>query len=166
MTDQRGSGSELRRVRASFSLAILIVSAAVLAFALAGLLAGCSSDSSQAPPQKVQTMLQDRLEAMNAGDTQAVAKCYATNAALVNYADGGTSLEGSAAIADYFGGIAKEFGMQWTAEGDPIQYDRYVIQRVKNTELNGPGTGASVHMLELDSNNQIVNEWIVGWIKA
>jgi predicted lipoprotein with Yx(FWY)xxD motif len=166
MTDQRGSGSELRRVRAGFSLAVLIVSAAMLAFALAGPLAGCSSDSSQAPPQKVQAMLQDRLEAMNAGDTQAVAECYATSASLVNYADGGTNLQGSVAIADYFSGVRKDFGMQWTAEGDPIQYDRYVIQRVTNTQLDGPGAGATIHVLELDSNNQIVNEWIVGWIKA
>jgi len=136
---------------------------AAIAILLGGLLAGCGSNSSQAPSKEVQAMLQDRFEAMNAGDTQAVAKCYATNAALDNYADQ-TNLQGATAIADYFGGMFKDFRMQWEAQGDPLQHDKYVIQRVVISQVDGTGTGAAVHILEMDSNGQISHEWIVAWV--
>jgi hypothetical protein len=143
--------------------AVILGSAAVLILLVGVLLTACGSNTSDQPSQKVQTMLQERWKAMNVGDTAAVAKAYATNAVLDNYADAGRNVQGSTAIADYFAAILKDFRMQWIADGDPIQYDKYVIQRIKNTQLNGPGTGAGIHVMEVDGNAQIVHEWITGW---
>jgi hypothetical protein len=144
---------------------VIVVLSICLAIAIvaAGLLVGCGSETSQEPSTEVQAMLQDRFEFMSAGDTQAVAKCYAANAVLDNYADFGNRVEGATAIADYFGDAVKDFGIQWTAEGDAIQYDRYVIQRVSNSQIDGTGTEAAIHILDVDSNGQIAHEWIVGW---
>jgi hypothetical protein len=164
MTERHRSSKDLRKLHARYRVVFLTVLAGVLMLATAALVSACGSDSAQAPSQKVETMLKDRIQAMNTGNAAGLAKCYATNAILDNYADGGKNVQLNTAIADYFSGISKDYGMQWTAEGDPIQYDRYVVQRIKNTQLNGgTGKGFSVHVLELDSNDQIAHEWIIGW---
>jgi hypothetical protein len=143
-------------------IAVVVVTAAVLLSA--AVLAGCGSSTSQAPSQKVLTMLKDLRTAMNAGDAQAVAKFYAANAVMDNYADFGTNVQGSTAIGEYFSGIAKDFSMQWNAAGDPIQYDRYVVEQITNTQKVGTGTGATLQIYELDTSGQIAHEWIVGWV--
>jgi hypothetical protein len=54
--------------------------------------------------------------------------------------------------------------MQWSADGDSIQYDKYVVQPVKMYGLEEPsGTGRAVHVMEIDANDQIAHEWIIGW---
>lgn len=162
---QKGSG-RIELARSHSRLAVRFAMCFAIAVVATGLLAGCGSETSQALSSEVQTMLQDRLEAMSAGDTQAVAECYATNAVLDNYADENKSMQGATAIADYYGGILKDYGMQWVADGELIQYDRYVIQPVSNLALDNPhATGASVHVLDIDANGQIAHEWIVGWLK-
>ena len=135
-----------------------------VAIAAAGLLTGCGS-TSQEPSKEIQAMLQDRFEAMNAADAKAVAQCYATNAVFDNYVSSGSSIQGATAISDFLADAVKDFGMQWNAEGEPVQHDKYVIQRVIVSQLDGPGTGAAIHILEIDSNGQIAHEWIVGWVK-
>jgi hypothetical protein len=143
---------------------IAVVAVSALALLSAAVLSGCESSTSQAPSQKVLTMLKDLRTAMNAGDAQAVAKFYAANAVMDNYADGGANVQGSTAISEYLSGIATDFSMQWNAAGDPVQYDRYVVEQVANTQKVGTGTGATLQVYELDPSGQIAHEWIVGWV--
>jgi ketosteroid isomerase-like protein len=142
---------------------VCVVLCAAIFVMAAGLLAGCGSETLKEPSKEVQAMLQDRFEAMNAGDTQAIAKCYTSNAVLDNYADFGANVQGATAIAEYLASVFKDLRMQWKAEGGPVQHDRYVIQRVSMSQLDGTGTGAAVHVLQVDSNGQIEHEWVVGW---
>lgn len=160
----RGSSGTQQTHSRSWAL-VVVASAVMLALGLGLLLAGCSSDTSQAPSEKVQTMLQERWAAMNTGDTKTVAESFATNSVCDNYADGGTNVQGSTAIAAYFEDARTSFDMQWGADGDPIQYDKYVVQPVKMYGLEEPsGTGRCVHVMEIDANDQIAHEWIVGWV--
>ncbi len=150
-------GTHPRRV-ASVALWLAI---AVLAV---GLLAGCGSETAQGPSEEIQGLLQDRFEAMNTGNAQAIAQYYATNAVLDNYADG-TNVQGATAIANYFNAIVRDLRMQWKAADEPIQYDKFVLQRVSMSQVDGPGTGAAFHILDIDANNQIAHEWIIGWAR-
>jgi len=145
--------------------AVVLATAAIIL--TTGLLAGCSSETTEAPSEKVQAMLKDYFAARNAGDGQVMVKLYATNAILDNYADGGNNVQGNVGVSGYFAGIVHDFGMQWAADGEPVQYDRYVIQAVNIGGLPGygDGTGAEIDIFEIDSNDQIAHQWIVGWIQ-
>jgi hypothetical protein len=140
-----------------------VVTVAVLV-ALALLLVACGSSSSQAPSQKVQALLKDHWTAVNSGDSKAIAQAYASNAVLDNYADE-TNVQLGTGIGEYFGGIVKDLRMQWHAQGEPTVYDKYVIQPVTMTQIEGTGTGAAIHVFEVNSSDQIAHEWIIGWAK-
>lgn len=159
---QPGGGRQLR-----LGLMAAVVLAATAIVLATGLLAGCSSETSEAPSEKVQAMLTDYFAARNAGDGQAMVKLYATSAILDNYADGGNNVQGAAGVAGYFANVVKSYGMQWAADGEPVQYDRYIIQSMKIGGLPGygDGTGAEIDIFEIDSNDQIAHQWIVGWIQ-
>jgi hypothetical protein len=165
MSERHQARSDSLKVRVGPRRAVFTVVVSALVVVSLGLLSACSSNTSQAPSEKVQTMLQERWVAMNTGDTKTVAKAFATNSVCDNYADGGANTQGSEAIAAYFEDARTGFGMQWGADGDPIQYDKYVVQPVEIYGLEEPsGTGRCVHVMEIDANDQIVHEWIVGWV--
>jgi hypothetical protein len=147
-----------RRSRVATGMAVALV------VALALLLVACGSSSIQAPSQKVQALLEDHWSAMNSGDAKTIAQVYTSNAVLDNYGDD-SHIQLSAGIGDYISGIVKDYGMQWHPEGEPTQYDRYVVQPVTMSQINGIGTGAALHVFELDSSDQIAHEWIIGWAK-
>ncbi|MCL4466784.1 MAG: hypothetical protein M1389_12300 [Chloroflexi bacterium] len=165
MARWRGRTSRIALAHIHSGLAIWFAVFFVAAILAAGLLGGCGSVTTQEPSKEVKAMLQDRLEAMSAADTQAIAKFYAVNAVLDNYIDNNKHLQGQTAIADYITSVVKDFHMQWKAAGDPIQYDKYVVQPVSTWELNGPGMGAELHIFEIDSSGQIARSWIVGWVQ-
>ncbi len=119
--------------------------------------------TSLASLDQTKAVLRDLIQAINANDTAAVGKFYATNGSLENSADQ-TNIQGSVRIANYWRDSHERLGLRIEPEGDPIPYDRYIAQRVRYLLPNDLGARTGIQVYQIDTNGQIAREWVVGWV--
>lgn len=108
-------------------------------------------------------IIRDTIRAINTGDTESLRKLYAANGWVENDADD-TNIQGSVGIAEYWMAMRDQLGVQIELDGDPIPYDRYVIQRVRYVLPDASEPRAGIHAYQIDTNGQIAHEWIIGWV--
>ncbi|MCL4466783.1 MAG: hypothetical protein M1389_12295 [Chloroflexi bacterium] len=108
-------------------------------------------------------LIHDLIDAINANDTEAVGKLYATNGWVENGSDG-TSIQGSVGIRNYWRDVYERLGLRVQSEGDPLPYDRYVTQPVRYL-LPGEAEGRTgLFVFQIDTHGQIAHQWITGWV--
>lgn len=112
---------------------------------------------------ETKALLRDLIAAINAGETEAVRKFYLTNGWLDNESDQ-TNLQGSVGIANYWREAHDKLGIQIRLEGDPIPYDRYIVQRVTYVLPNESAERTGIHTYQINADGQIAHEWILGWV--
>lgn len=108
-------------------------------------------------------LVHDLLDAINADDTLAVGKFYATNGWLENDV-GDIKIQGSVGIANYWRDAYDRLRFQVEPEGDPIPYDRYIAQPVRYLLPNEVEARTGVLVFQIDTNGQVARQWIIGWV--
>jgi len=107
-------------------------------------------------------LIHDLIETINANDTTAVRKFYATNGWL-DESVSKTSIQGSVGIAGFWRDAHDRLGLQVETDGDPLPYDRYVAQPVRYRLPNGEHALAGVFVFQIDASGLIAHHWITGW---
>jgi hypothetical protein len=119
--------------------------------------------TSLASLDETKDLIQDLVGAVNANDTPALGKLYATNGWIENDV-GDISVQGSVGITDYWRDARDRLGLQVETEGDPIPYDRYIAQPVRYLLPNEGGVATGVFVFQIDTHGQIAHHWIMGWV--
>ena len=119
--------------------------------------------TSLASLDETKDLIREFIGAINANQTTAVGKLYATNGWLDNAFDG-TSIQGSTAVANYWREAHDRLGLRLETAGDPVPYDRYIAQPVRYLLPNEAGAGTGVFVFQIDTNGQIAHVWITGWM--
>lgn len=118
--------------------------------------------TSLASLDETRELIHDLIETINANDTTAVRKFYATNGWLDESASE-TSIQGSVGIAGFWRDAHDRLGLQVEADGDLLSYDRYVAQPVRYRLPNGQDVLAGVFVFQIDTSGRIAHQWITGW---
>ncbi len=111
---------------------------------------------------EVATLLQDRIAAMNRGDSAAAAALY-TPTGVMEERDQRPAVvsNGRAAITSRLQTLY-DAGLRLESVGSPVQSGRYVGEAVRFHEFEGTGSGEGVLVFEINEGGKIAHQWVMG----
>jgi hypothetical protein len=122
-----------------------------------------TAQGARLPSDAVIAVLEGRIAAMNRGDGVAAAAFYVEDGVLEEtdmnpdlVTRGRENL--AVRFADLYG-----MGLRLAPAGAPIAYDRYVAEPTRFHRGNPPGRGAGMLVFEVDAQNHLAYQWMIGW---
>jgi hypothetical protein len=115
------------------------------------------------PSRGVVSLLEGCMAAIDGGDGEAAAACYAEHGYMIEMGDlyRRVVTGGRANIAVRLLAL-RDQGMRLEPAGLPIQYGRLVAQPVRFTDADGRDAGAGMLVFDISPHHKITWQWVIG----
>lgn len=122
-----------------------------------------TGEGARLPSDAVIAALEGRIVAMNRGDGEAAASFYAEDG-MLEETDLSPHLitRGRAWLADRLDALY-DMGLRLAPAGAPIANGRYVAEPTRFYHGTMPRRGAAMLVFEIDAQNKLAYQWMIGW---